>query len=201
MSTRKLSEAESQFRFAQWLQCMAFIEGRTPAQKLSKREREERRRQYELSLKELDRQVAAELAQRKNFKPPDMDFYKMTYLAIRPGRDWDFIGQRMRELIQHGSNAGQAFQQAFVDLLASDVPIDAPLLRSVLKATLERSYWPEREKQRELENAQWHQDYFANVFGMTPGEAEQKAAETVGLTVEALRKRRTRARKRKPSPR
>ena len=74
------------------------------------------------------------------------------------------------------------------------MPIDARLLRDILEDVLARSFWPERKKQRKLDKAQWYQDYFENVAGMTPGDAEQEAADSIGLSVDALRQRRRRDR-------
>ena len=199
MSTRKLTEAERQFRLAQAKQCMDFIAGRAPAQRLNKREREERQRVYELQRKRLTQLVAADLARRnmpalarrKRRGPLDIELDEAGYLAVDPNSpDWNFIGRRMNELIQRGSDASEAWQQAFVDLIRSDVPIAARVLRGILEDVLARFFWPEREKQRVLDEAQWWQDYCTNVAGMTPGEAKVEAAAKVGLTVEALLGRR-----------
>jgi hypothetical protein len=134
MSTRKLTEAERQFRLAQIKQCLDFMARRTPARRLKKREREERQRLYEPHRKILAQLVAADrarrnsglVARRKRHGPLDMELDEAGYLAVDPSSsDWNFIGRRMNELVQHGSGVIEAWEQAFVDLIRSDVPIAA----------------------------------------------------------------------------
>ena len=79
----------------------------------------------------------------------------------------------------------------------SDVPLD-PVTRILIAGELARLYKsekPDRERERleKLWFSRRYQNYCEQVAGMKPGDAEGEAAEAVGLSVDALRKLRSRA--------
>lgn len=108
------------------------------------------------------------------------------------------------------------WKQALVDLVASDVSLDLDAdMRRAIANELTRLYEGEkrlRESERERSNPKWRnqrdletargaQDHLEKYAGMTATVAEQAAAQIIGLSVDALRKRRERARKQKQGAR
>ena len=197
MSTRKLTEDERKFRLAQAQRRSDFIAGLEPARRLSKREREEAQRQFELEQKgdyrHMDEINEAEKESDKEYKaaapfiPVEVFMMKKTL-------------EQMRLVNETGQDPVRG--QALVDLVASDVPLD-PSTRRWIANELARLYKSERpvspkvKRQIKLLAARQLQLYFENYEGMAPGDAEQAAAKAIGLDVDALRQRRRRARKRK----
>jgi hypothetical protein len=89
-------------------------------------------------------------------------------------------------------------EASVVDLVASDVPLD-PFMRRMIAGELHRLYFSKestkKQKQRiKLMFADDLQHYLQIVVGMsaTEAEAEAEAAESLGTTVDGLRKRRQR---------
>ena len=175
MSTRKLPEDERQFRLAQAKRRYDFLAGIEPAQRLTKRERKERQRQYELEAKTEGRPA------------PVVMVKKML--------------EHMRLINETGQEPVRG--RFIVDLVASDMPLGSGARRWIADE-LARLYKLERvsPKAKQLNKLlaiRAFQLYFENYAGMTANDAEQAVAEAIGLDVGALRKRRQRARERKQS--
>jgi hypothetical protein len=91
----------------------------------------------------------------------------------------------------------QAWKWAVIDLVASDVPLDRHH-RRLLAGELERLYFPPSPAQERRTKRQIEAIAFADLKaalhsqGMTASAAEAYIAETFGLSVDALRKRRQR---------
>jgi hypothetical protein len=198
MSAGRPTKAEHQFRLAQAKRRYAFLGGIEPARRLSKREREETQRQYKLEQKGDYRHMAEtcgvlSLAEMAALCPAEM--------AVE-----GLMLKKAIEHIRHSAETGQepVRGQDLVALVASDVPL-SPFTRRSIANELARLYKSESEKpvspkakqQNKLYVARQLQIYFEGYVGMTATDAEQAAAEKIGLDVGALRKRRQRARKRK----
>jgi hypothetical protein len=85
------------------------------------------------------------------------------------------------------------WQQATIDLVASDVPLD-PLMRHLIAGELRGLYFPnverDRRERRRLEIATIEsQKQLLRGRGMTAKEIEQAIAESFGISVDGLRKK------------
>jgi hypothetical protein len=91
------------------------------------------------------------------------------------------------------------WKRAVCDLVASNVPLDA-YMRKLLAGELRRLYFPNPEHERqekgrlEAQFWKWEQRWLEQ-RGETALDAEEMIAESHGLSVAALRKRKQRARK------
>ena len=209
MSTRKPTEAEHQFRLALAKRRWDFVAGREPAWRLTKREQEEAQRQYKCEQKRDYRHLAGvELRKRHlhiiNNKAAEKEFEAVVSPSINVFVTNEHI-RFLQLLIKTGLvEPRRQLLLDRVDQAASAAPLDSDTLCQI-KNELTRFYRAERpdspkaKKHHELLTAHELQTYFECYAGQKPGDAEQEAAEAIGLAdrVGALRKRRERHRKRK----
>jgi hypothetical protein len=205
MSTRKLTEAERQaLAKRRW----DFVAGREPAWSLKKREQQEAQRQYELEQKGDYRHLAGIELGKRRWHIVNNDAAEKEWEAVILPSIHVFVTNEHIRFLQLLIKTGlvEPSRQLLLDLVASDAPLDSGTRRQIV-GELERFYRSERpdspkaKKHHELLTAHQLQTYFECYAGMTPGKAEQEAAEAMGLDglddVSALRKRRERYRKRK----
>jgi hypothetical protein len=164
--------------------------------RLLKREREEAQRQYRLHQKH--RQwMEAEIARREELGQSTEQIAAELDLWIPPEDPAvEFLRKRLNEIRADDPLFDRKWQQAVVDLVASDVPLD-PVSRRLIAGELQRFYFPkesdnQRKQRIELLYARRLQDHLQTVAGMSATDAEAEVAESLGISVDALRRRRTR---------
>ena len=178
--SKKLDEAEHQSR---------------RARRLLKREREEAQRQHR-SEQKLRRRMEAEIAREKLGQSTEQIAAELD-LRIPPADPAvEFLRKRLNEIRADDPLFDRKWQQALVDLVAS-VPLNDPVMRGLAAGELQRFYFPKESdkqgKQRiEFLYARKLQDHLQTVAGMSATDAEAEVAKSLGISVDALRQRRTR---------
>jgi hypothetical protein len=192
--SKKPDEAERQWRREQAQRRFNVMFGLEPARRLSKREREEWQRVHRLEQKHR-RWIEAEIARREKLGQSTEQIAHELDLWIPPEDPAaEFFTKRLNKV--RLDDFDRKSQQALVDLVASDVPLNS-FWRRLIAGELQHLYFPKESdkkgKQRaELWAARSLQDHLQNAQGMSATEAEAEVAKTIGIEVDVLRKRRQR---------
>jgi hypothetical protein len=161
-----------------------------PTRRLSKTEQEEARR-YWLEKQQHRRWLESEIAKRGQLTEADLDELGLTIPDNPPA--WKFITDCLAKVRPDDPQFNKKWQQAVIDLVASDVPLD-PIMRHLIAGELRRLYFPnaerDRRERRRLEIAAIEsQKQLLQGRGMTAKEVEQAIAENFGISVDGLRKK------------
>jgi len=119
--------------------------------------------------------------------------------GLEHSRAKQFIFDRLKGVKDVNNNVWDAIHRAMVDLLLSDIPLDR-YSRDSIAESLRRLAFPDPKAEREMKKqvfarAVADQKRYLESRGMTAAEAEKLIAEQFGLTVETLRQRIQRTRK------
>ena len=165
--------------------------GLPPGRPLSKAERAEAKRRWELHLEERKR-IKAEIARIE--KEGGNAFAELGLFISQEFETpaWKFIRKRLKSLDDH------ALRQTIFELIVSDIPLD-PKIRVRIGAVLHPICFPDPERdRREKKQAEIK---FINSLkahlqlqGMTVRESEEQIAKDLGISVDAVRKKLQRAR-------
>jgi hypothetical protein len=163
---------------------------RGPTRRLSKTEQKEAQR-YWREKQQHRRRVESEIAKRGQLTEADFDELGLIVPAEPPA--WRFIVERLKKVRPDDPQYKKKWQQATIDLVASDVPLD-PLMRHLIAGELRGLYFPnverDRRERRRLEIATIEsQKQLLRGRGMTAKEIEQAIAESFGISVDGLRKK------------
>jgi hypothetical protein len=163
----------------------------------TKREREERQRQYRLEQK-FRLRTEADIARRVKLGQSTEQIAEELNLWIPPEDPAaEFLRKRLNDV--RPDEFDRKWRQAVVDLVAN-VPLNDPVMRRLVAGELQRLYFPKESDKKRKQHAQlWAarrlQDHLQNAAGMSATEAEAEVAKILGISVDVLRKRRQRERR------
>jgi hypothetical protein len=178
-------ERDETRRYRKWVE--AALLGTAPRERLSQQERDEAER-FALRQRREQQALQAEIDKlEKRGGVTDNELMGLGLFRLQGSPAIEFNRTRIKQLMAAGLPFEKAAQQALVDLVASDTPLDA-YMRQLIAGELRRLYLPDKQRKRHDREAKAKVKVMAAdelkhhlmVCGMTQHEAEAKVIEEIG---------------------